>query len=400
MENSIIMENSSIMKNSIIMENSIIMKNNIITNLNLIEPRAFTRRYTESHYPKTYWESLPEDILGVITQRRTGSYYPKMYWESLPEDVLGVITRRRTGSYYPKMYWESLPEDVLGVITRRRTGSHYPKTYWESLPKDVMDDKEGLGEVAKNGGNGVSIGRRPDRTETELVQNSRQGPDRNGTVRSSNDGGNTVDGVKIVGGVIGSGGGIEGKAYSSLTSDGNHEPLPEDIPGVTTLRHTGSHNLKTYWESLPEDVLGVITRRRTRSHYLKTCCESLPEDVLEMRSYGSTMLSTRQESSVYQMEVTASSRNLTFRMKSMKLQFSLGSTKALGFESMFSIPSSTINLLKVSSSRGLCKTGLFEIAIALVLSQNIVATYSASADDIATDCCFLALQHTSLPPSN
>ncbi|GKA17724.1 hypothetical protein Tco_0697561 [Tanacetum coccineum] len=64
-----------------------------------------------------------------------------------------------------------------------------------------------------------------------------------------------------------------------------------------------------------------------------------------------------------------------FWMKALKLQFSLVSTEASGFESMFSIPSSTINLLKVCSSRGLvkisCITRLFEIAIALVLSQNM-----------------------------
>ncbi|GJW64878.1 hypothetical protein Tco_0116762 [Tanacetum coccineum] len=36
-----------------------------------------------------------------------------------------------------------------------------------------------------------------------------------------------------------------------------------------------------------------------------------------------------------------------------------------------------------------------------MLAQHLVAaTYSASAEDIATDCYFLALQHTSLPPSN
>nr|GEX89531.1 hypothetical protein [Tanacetum cinerariifolium] len=64
------------------------------------------------------------------------------------------------------------------------------------------------------------------------------------------------------------------------------EPLPEDILGVTTLRHTGSHYPKTYWDLLPEDVLGVITRRRTRSHYPKMYWESLLEDVMrcmEMR---------------------------------------------------------------------------------------------------------------------
>nr|GEU70037.1 hypothetical protein [Tanacetum cinerariifolium] len=35
----------------------------------------------------------------------------------------------------------------------------------------------------------------------------------------------------------------------------NQEPLLEDILGVATLRHTGSHYPKTYWESLPEDIL-------------------------------------------------------------------------------------------------------------------------------------------------
>nr|GEV71768.1 reverse transcriptase domain-containing protein [Tanacetum cinerariifolium] len=51
-----------------------------------VEPGAFTRRYTGSHYIKIYWESLPEDILGA-----------------LPEDILGAS---------PEDYWE-----------------HYPKTY-------------------------------------------------------------------------------------------------------------------------------------------------------------------------------------------------------------------------------------------------------------------------------
>ncbi|GJZ28524.1 hypothetical protein Tco_0573171 [Tanacetum coccineum] len=44
-----------------------------------------------------------------------------------------------------------------------------------------------------------------------------------------------------------------------------------------------------------------------------------------------------------------------FWMKVLKLQFSSISTEASGFESMFSIPSSTINLSKVGSSRGLLK---------------------------------------------
>nr|GEU86629.1 hypothetical protein [Tanacetum cinerariifolium] len=105
MENNIIMENSIIMESSIIMENSIIIENSIITYLNLIEPGAFTRRYTGSYYPKTYWESLLEDILGA-----------------LPEDILGALLEDILAS---------LPEDILGVITRRHTGSHYPKTYWK-----------------------------------------------------------------------------------------------------------------------------------------------------------------------------------------------------------------------------------------------------------------------------
>ncbi|GJS29710.1 hypothetical protein Tco_0490330 [Tanacetum coccineum] len=71
-------------------------------------------------------------------------------------------------------------------------------------------------------------------------------------------------------------------------------------------------------------------------------------------------------------------------MKELKLQFSSGSAEASGFESMFSIPSSTINLLKVGSSRGL-----------YVGTTSSSSYISASAEDIATDCYFLALQHTS-----
>ncbi|GKE87241.1 hypothetical protein Tco_1564716, partial [Tanacetum coccineum] len=44
-----------------------------------------------------------------------------------------------------------------------------------------------------------------------------------------------------------------------------------------------------------------------------------------------------------------------FWKKTLKLQFSSVSAEASGFESMFNIPSSTINLLKVGSSRGLVK---------------------------------------------
>ncbi|GJV17600.1 hypothetical protein Tco_1362923 [Tanacetum coccineum] len=42
-------------------------------------------------------------------------------------------------------------------------------------------------------------------------------------------------------------------------------------------------------------------------------------------------------------------------MKALKLQFSSVSTEASGYESMFSIPTLTINLLNVGSSRGLVK---------------------------------------------
>ncbi|GJT58972.1 hypothetical protein Tco_1002505 [Tanacetum coccineum] len=72
-------------------------------------------------------------------------------------------------------------------------------------------------------------------------------------------------------------------------------------------------------------------------------------------------------------------------MKALKLQFSSVSTEASGFESMFSIPSSTINLLKVGSSRGLCITGLFEIAIALVLSQNMAPASKLKSMKIKDD---------------
>ncbi|GJW37884.1 DNA helicase [Tanacetum coccineum] len=46
--------------------------------------------------------------------------------------------------------------------------------------------------------------------------------------------------------------------------------------------------------------------------------------------------------------------------KALNLQFSSISTEASGFESMFSIPSSTINLLKVGSSRGLLEPEIVE----------------------------------------
>ncbi|GJV99966.1 hypothetical protein Tco_1555218 [Tanacetum coccineum] len=52
--------------------------------------------------------------------------------------MLGVITLRDAGSHYPKRYWELLPEEILGVFTRRDVGSHYPKRCWESLPKEML----------------------------------------------------------------------------------------------------------------------------------------------------------------------------------------------------------------------------------------------------------------------
>nr|GEV46383.1 putative reverse transcriptase domain-containing protein [Tanacetum cinerariifolium] len=59
-----------------------------------IEPGAFSRRDTGSHYPKTYWDSLPEDILGA-----------------LPEDILGAL---------PKDMLGALPEDILGALPKNK----------------------------------------------------------------------------------------------------------------------------------------------------------------------------------------------------------------------------------------------------------------------------------------
>ncbi|GJX82735.1 ribonuclease H-like domain-containing protein [Tanacetum coccineum] len=83
-----------------------------------------------------------------------------------------------------------------------------------------------------------------------------------------------------------------------------------------------------------------------------------------------------------------------FWMKALKLQFSSVSTEASGFESMFNIPSSIINLLKVGSSRGLCKTGLFEIAIALVLSQIIGFAFVYFEDKCDAEDAINALDNT------
>ncbi|GJT30749.1 hypothetical protein Tco_0911024 [Tanacetum coccineum] len=71
-----------------------------------------------------------------------------------------------------------------------------------------------------------------------------------------------------------------------------------------------------------------------------------------------------------------SKRNRAFLDESTEPSVSSVCTEGSGFESMFNIPISTINLLKVGSFRGLYKTGLFEISIALVLSQNMGTTMS------------------------
>nr|GEU91645.1 hypothetical protein [Tanacetum cinerariifolium] len=69
---------------------------------------------------------------------------------------------------------------------------------------------------------------------------------------NSGDGGNTEDRVKITSGLIRFDGEI-------------------DILGVTILRHTGSHYLKTYWEHYPKTYW---------EHYPKTYWVSLPEEIL------------------------------------------------------------------------------------------------------------------------
>ncbi|GKE19449.1 hypothetical protein Tco_1427026, partial [Tanacetum coccineum] len=83
-------------------------------------------------------------------------------------------------------------------------------------------------------------------------------------------------------------------------------------------------------------------------------------------------------------------------MKALKLQFSSVSTEALGFESMFSIPSSTINLLKVGSSRGLvkisCRIGLLWIAANLHFSKQ--ACLQATDKHLKCFFCPCCIQHS------
>nr|GEV07862.1 hypothetical protein [Tanacetum cinerariifolium] len=75
----------------------------------------------------------------------------------------------------------------------------------------------------------------------------------------------------------------------------NEEPLPEDILGVTILRHTGRHYPKTYWEhylkTYWEHYLKTYWKHYPKTywehypktyweHYPKTYWASLPEDIL------------------------------------------------------------------------------------------------------------------------
>ncbi|GKC17419.1 hypothetical protein Tco_1014201 [Tanacetum coccineum] len=106
--------------------NASLMVNGLCCYTPVIEPGAFTRRYTRSHYPKRYWKILPKEILEDITQRDIGRYYAKRYWEILPKGILGDTTQRNIkeilGDITPKRYWEILPKEIL-------------KRYWEILPK-------------------------------------------------------------------------------------------------------------------------------------------------------------------------------------------------------------------------------------------------------------------------
>ncbi|GJV99963.1 hypothetical protein Tco_1555215 [Tanacetum coccineum] len=91
-------------------------------------------------------------MLGVITLRDARSHYPKRYWELLPEEILGVFTRRDAGSHYPKRCWESLPEEMLSC------GCLYPNGVTASmyLGKNISGDTEGLwNELAR-----LELGRR------------------------------------------------------------------------------------------------------------------------------------------------------------------------------------------------------------------------------------------------
>nr|GEX96217.1 hypothetical protein [Tanacetum cinerariifolium] len=120
------------------MENGIIMENSIITYLNLIEPGAFTRRYIRSHYPKTYWASLPEDILGALPEHILGAL-PEDILGALPEDILGALPKDILGAL-PEDILGALPEDILGALPEDILGA-LPKDILGALPEDILGDR-------------------------------------------------------------------------------------------------------------------------------------------------------------------------------------------------------------------------------------------------------------------
>nr|GEV88820.1 hypothetical protein [Tanacetum cinerariifolium] len=73
------------------------------------------RRYTGSHYPKTYRGSLPEDIVGALPEDILGAL-PKDVLGALPEDILGALPEDILGAL-PEDILGSLTKDILGVIT-------------------------------------------------------------------------------------------------------------------------------------------------------------------------------------------------------------------------------------------------------------------------------------------
>ncbi|GJR54759.1 putative reverse transcriptase domain-containing protein [Tanacetum coccineum] len=105
---------------------------------------------------------------------------------------------------------------------------------------------------------------------------------------NSNDGGNTGDGVKIAGEVIGSGDilGVTTLRDTSIYYPKRYwEILPKEILGDTTQRDIGRYYPKRYWEILPKEILGDTTQRDIGRYYPKRYWEILPKEIFS--SYGS-----------------------------------------------------------------------------------------------------------------
>nr|GEX46323.1 hypothetical protein [Tanacetum cinerariifolium] len=161
---------------------------------------AFTRRYTGSYYPKRYWDLLPKEILGAITQRDNGSYYPKTYWELLPKEILGAITQRGGASLrcldaILTLEMGKKERKVFMGSSRARIEFSYLDfvyTWKRTCFRDELDNV-----VEEEDGGWICFLSSNDSSVTKKYRGSNSG-----------DGGNTRDGVKITGGVIGFGDGI------------------------------------------------------------------------------------------------------------------------------------------------------------------------------------------------